>query len=129
MISELIPSRRLEVSYYPLGAQVMTLVMPLGFFIVVMAGFYFVFTRPHTIPGHRDAGVGRARPVAPEPGTARDMAAAAGFMTATSAGGVAPLADRETPPVVGAARHRDAEQAEDKAGSEGASAEGSEESE
>ena len=118
------------MSYYPLGAQVMTLVMPLGFFIVVMAAFYVVFTRPHTIPGHRGQGVGRARPVAPEPGQARDMAAAAGFMTATSAGGVAPLADRDTPPVVGAARHRDAEQAnEDQASSEGASAEGSEEPE
>jgi hypothetical protein len=106
---------------------VMTTVMPLGFFIVVMAGYYVVFTRPHTIPGHRDQGIGRARPVAPEPGTARDMAAAAGFMTATSAGGVAPLADRDTPPVVGAARHRDAEQADEgKAGSEGPSAEGSE---
>ena len=40
----------LQVSYYPLGAQVMTLVLPLGLFIVVMIALYFVFSRPHTVP-------------------------------------------------------------------------------
>jgi hypothetical protein len=110
---------------YTTGGAVMTLVLPLGFFIVVMTAFYFVFTRPHTVPGHRDEGIGPARPVAPEPGTARDMAAAAGFMIAPSGGGPAPLADRGTPPVVGAARHRDAEKVgEDEAGPADAAAEG-----
>jgi hypothetical protein len=90
----------MSVSYYPLGAQVMTLVLPLGFFIVVMAALYFVFTRPHLVPGRRP--IAGARPVAPDPRTARDMTAAVGFGTAPSGGGKAPLADRGTPPAVGA---------------------------
>jgi hypothetical protein len=89
----------MPLSYYPLGAQLMTLVLPLGFFIVVMTALYFVFTRPHTIPGRRP--IAGARPVAPDARTARDMSAAIGFPTAPSGGGKAPLADRGTPPSVG----------------------------
>ena len=89
----------MPLSYYPLGAQIMTLVLPLGFFIVVMTALYFVFTTPHTIPGRRPI-IG-ARPVAPDARTARDMSAAIGFPTAPSGGGKAPLADRGTPPSVG----------------------------
>jgi hypothetical protein len=90
----------IQVSYYPLGAQVMTLVLPLGLFIVVMIVLYFVFSRPHTVPGHQS--VSRARPVAPDAATAPSIAAATGLPTATAAGGPEPLADRATPPVVGA---------------------------
>jgi hypothetical protein len=90
------------LNYYPLGAQVMTLVLPLGFFILVMTALYFVFTTPHAIPGRRP--ISGARPVPPEPGTERDLAAATGFPTAPSGGGKAPLTDRATPPVIGAAR-------------------------
>jgi hypothetical protein len=86
---------------YPLGAQVMTTAMPLGFFIVVMAAYYVVFTRPHTIPGHQDGVL--ARPQAPA-AAAGPIAAAAGFPTATGAGGPEPLSDRATPPVAGSAR-------------------------
>ena len=50
----------IEISYYPLGAQVMTLVLPLGLFIVVMIVLYFVFSRPHTVPGHRPLSRGQA---------------------------------------------------------------------
>jgi hypothetical protein len=89
----------MPLSYYPLGAQVMTLVLPLGFFVVVMAALYFVFTRPHTVPGRRP--IRGARPVAPDLQTARDMSATMGFPTAPSGGGRAPLADRGTPPNVG----------------------------
>jgi len=90
---------------YSSGGAVLTLVLPLGLFIVVMIGLYFVFRRrtvpgPRTVPGHRP--VAGARPVAPDPQTARDMAAASGFPTATSSGGAEPLADRATPPRVGA---------------------------
>ena len=87
-------------NYYPLGAQVMTLVLPLGWFIVVMIGMYFVFTRPHTVPGHQP--IAGARPVAPVAGAA-STAAATGFPTATSSAGTEPLAHRDTPPAVGAA--------------------------
>jgi hypothetical protein len=89
-----------NVSYYPLGAQVMTLVLPLGWFIVVMIAMYFVFTRPHTVPGHQ--AIRGARPVAPAAGAAAPAAAATGFPTATSSAGTEPLADRDTPPAVGA---------------------------
>jgi hypothetical protein len=84
---------------YSTSGAVLTLALPLGLFIVVMIGLYFVFRR-RTVPGHRP--VAGAKPVAPDPRTARGMAAAAGFPTATSAGGVEPLADRATPPRVGA---------------------------
>jgi hypothetical protein len=87
-------------SYYPLGAQIMTLVLPLGWFLVVMAAFYIVFSRPHTVPGHQP--IAGARPVAPAAAAAAPTAAATGFPTATSAAGPEPLADRGTPPVVGA---------------------------
>ena len=88
---------------YTTGGAVLTLVLPLGFFILVMAAFFLVFTRPHTVPGHRDE-VAPARPVPPPAGTAHDLAAAAGLPIAPSGGGPAPLTDRGTPPVVGAAR-------------------------
>ena len=89
-----------NLSYYPLGAQIMTLVLPLGWFIVVMIAMYFVFTRPHTVPGHQ--AITGARPVAPAAEASAPIAAATGFPTATSSAGTEPLADRGTPPVVGA---------------------------
>jgi hypothetical protein len=96
-VHEVIP---LAASYnWNNGGAIMTLVLPLGFFIVVMTALYFVFTRPHTVPGRRP--IAGARPVAPDPQTARDMTAAVGFGTAPSGGGKAPLADRGTPPAVG----------------------------
>jgi hypothetical protein len=97
----------IEISYYPLGAQVMTLVLPLGLFIVVMIVLYFVFSRPHTVPGHRP--LGGAKPVAPVPEAAAPIAAATGMPTATAAGGTEPLADRGTPPVVGSRANEAAE--------------------
>ena len=87
---------------YRTSGAVLTFVLPLGLFIVIMIGLYFVFSRRRGAPGHPTI-VG-ARPVAPEPQAARDAAAAAGFPTATSGGGVEPLADRATPPKVGALR-------------------------
>jgi hypothetical protein len=78
----------------------MTLVLPLGWFIVIMIAMYFVFTRPHTVPGHQ--AIRGTRPVAPVAGAAAPTAAATGFPTATSAAGTEPLAGRDTPPAVGA---------------------------
>ena len=90
----------MPLSYYPLGAQIMTLVLPLGFFIVVMTALYFVFTTPHTIPGRRP--ITGARPVAPAgAGRAASLAAATGLPTATAAGGAEPLAGRGVQPAVG----------------------------
>jgi hypothetical protein len=87
---------------YSTSGAVLTLVLPLGLFIVLMIGLYFLFSRRRSAPGHRT--IAGARPVAPGPQAARDAAAAAGFPAATSGGGVEPLADRATPPKVGALR-------------------------
>ena len=96
----MIPSAAL-FGYSTTGA-VLTLVLPLGLFIVVMIVVYLVFSRRRAVPGHRT--IAGAKPVAPDPQAARNAAAAAGFPNATSAGGVEPLADRATPPKVGARR-------------------------
>ena len=103
-----------SVTYYPLGAQVMTLVLPLGFFIVVMAALYFVFSRPHTVPGRRP--IAGARPVAPaDPGHAASLAAATGLPTATASGASEPLAGRGTPPAVGVRTEEAVQEAKDAA--------------
>jgi hypothetical protein len=96
----------IEVSYYPLGAQVMTLVLPLGLFIVVMIVLYFVFSRPHIVPGHRP--IAGARPVSPHPDAAAGIAAASGMPLATGTGTTEPLTDQGTPPVAGAQAGEDA---------------------
>ena len=88
---------------YNTGGAVMTLVLQLGFLIVVLVAFFLIFSRPHTVPGHRNS-VEPARPVPPPAGAAHGLAAAAGMPIAPSGGGPAPLTDRATPPVVGAAR-------------------------
>ncbi len=107
-----------SVTYYPLGAQVMTLILPLGFFIIVMIGLYFVFTRPHTVPGRRP--IAGARPVAPaDPGRAASLAAATGLPTATAAGAPEPLAERGTPPPVGVRTEEAVQQAADEGAAEG----------
>ncbi len=87
---------------YSTSGAVLTLALPLGLFIVVMIAVYLVFSRRHAVPGRGP--IGGAKPVAPEPQAARDAAAATGFPTATSGGGVEPLADRATPPKAGALR-------------------------
>jgi len=107
----------IQVTYYPLGAQVMTLVLPLGFFIVVIAGMYFIFTRPHAVPGRRP--ITGARPVAPaDPAQAASLAAATGLPTATAAGGTEPLAERGTPPSVGVRTEEAVKQAAQEAAQE-----------
>ncbi len=90
----------IDVSYYPLGAQVMTLVLPLGLFIVVMIAMYFVFSTPHTVPGRRP--IAGARPVAPSPDAAAGIATAAGMPLATGTGSPEPLAERGAAPTAGA---------------------------
>ena len=107
----------MPLSYYPLGAQIMTLVLPLGFFIVVMTALYFVFATPHTIPGRRP--ITGARPVAPAgAGRAASLAAATGLPTATAAGGPEPLAGRGTPPSVGVRTEEAIKQAGEEAAAE-----------
>jgi hypothetical protein len=108
----------LAVSYgWNNGSAVMTLVLPLGFFIVVMIALYFVFTRPHTVPGRRP--ITGARPAAPaDPRHAASLAAATGLPTATAAGGAEPLAERGTPPPVGVRTEEAVQQAAQEAAQE-----------
>jgi hypothetical protein len=75
----------LLVSLSPTGdwtqaAAIMTFAIPVGLFIVVATWLYFIYTRPHAVPGHRElvpAGAGRhavggagrhAAPPSPSPG-------------------------------------------------------------
>jgi hypothetical protein len=73
----------LALSLSPTGdwtqaAAIMTFAIPVGIFVVVATWLYFLFTRPHAVPGHRDlvlAGTGRhaagaARPPAAQPPSA-----------------------------------------------------------
>jgi hypothetical protein len=73
----------LALSLSPTGdwtqaAAIMTFAIPVGIFVVVATWLYFLYTRPHAVPGHRDlvpAGTGRhaagaVRPAAPQPPSA-----------------------------------------------------------
>jgi hypothetical protein len=49
-------------SDWTLAASIMTFAIPVALFVVVATVLYFLYTRPHTVPGHRDlvsAGSGR----------------------------------------------------------------------
>ena len=59
-------------SDWTLAASIMTFAIPVALFIVVAGALYFLYTRPHAVPGHRDLvpATGAAvapRPVAPQP--------------------------------------------------------------
>ena len=41
-------------SDWTLAASIMTFAIPVALFIVVAAVLYFLYTRPHAVPGHRD---------------------------------------------------------------------------
>jgi hypothetical protein len=52
----------------------MTFALPVGLFIVMASILYFMYTRPHIVPGHRELTAAGARasaaPSAPEAGPA-----------------------------------------------------------
>ena len=55
----------LLVSLSPTGdwtqaAAIMTFASPVGIFIVVATWLYFIYTRPHAVPGHRELGAAGA---------------------------------------------------------------------
>jgi len=61
-------------SDWTLAASIMTFAIPIALFIVVATVLYFLYTRPHTVPGHRDlvpatgaTGSGRHAAGAPRP--------------------------------------------------------------
>ena len=41
-------------SDWTLAASIMTFAIPVGLFVVVATVLYFLYTRPHAVPGHRD---------------------------------------------------------------------------
>jgi hypothetical protein len=68
----------LALSLSPTGdwtqaAAIMTFAIPVGIFVVVATWLYFMYTRPHAVPGHRDlvpatgAAVGSGRHAADAP--------------------------------------------------------------
>jgi hypothetical protein len=58
---------------WSLAGSIMTFAIPVGLFVIVATVLYFLYTRPHTVPGHRDlvpaggAGGGRHAAGAPRP--------------------------------------------------------------
>ena len=69
----------LALSLSPTGdwteaAAIMTFAIPVGIFVVVATWLYFLYTRPHAVPGHRDlvpVGPGRHAAGAPRPAAAQ----------------------------------------------------------
>jgi hypothetical protein len=56
---------------WTLAASIMTFAIPVGLFVIVATILYFLYTRPHAVPGHRElvpAGAA-AKPAAPAVGT------------------------------------------------------------
>jgi ribose/xylose/arabinose/galactoside ABC-type transport system permease subunit len=39
---------------WSLGGSIMTFAIPVGLFVVVAAILWFLLSRPHSVPGHRD---------------------------------------------------------------------------
>ena len=69
-------------SDWTLAASIMTFAIPVALFIVVATVLYFLYTRPHAVPGHRDlvpatgaAGSGRHAAGAPRPSAQQPPAA------------------------------------------------------
>ena len=58
-------------SDWTLAASIMTFAIPVALFIVVATVLYFLYTRPHAVPGHRDlvpaTGTGSGRHAAGAP--------------------------------------------------------------
>jgi hypothetical protein len=82
---------------WTLAASIMTFAIPVGLFIVVATTLYFLYTRPHEVPGHRDlvlagAGAGTSASAAP----AAPAASAAPAAPAAEAASEAPAADKAT---------------------------------
>jgi len=69
---------------WTLAASIMTFAIPVALFLVVATVLYFLYTRPHTVPGHRDlapaagaaTGTGRHAAGAPRPAASRQPRAA-----------------------------------------------------
>jgi hypothetical protein len=61
-------------SDWTLAASIMTFAIPIALFVVVATVLYFLYTRPHAVPGHRDlapAGSGGPAPRAPRAAAAQ----------------------------------------------------------
>jgi hypothetical protein len=68
-------------SDWTLAASIMTFAIPVALFVVVATVLYFLYTRPHAVPGHRDlvpAGGGRPAPGAPRAAAAQPPPPGAG---------------------------------------------------
>ena len=72
---------------WTLAGSVMTFAIPVGLFVVVAAILYFLYTRPHTVPGHRElVAASASRAQAPAAGGAAQAPAAGGTAEQASGG-------------------------------------------
>jgi hypothetical protein len=76
-------------SDWSLAGSIMTFAIPVGLFVVVATVLYFLYTRPHTVPGHRDLVPADGRHVAgsPRPAAAQPPPAAPSGGGGTPEGG------------------------------------------
>jgi hypothetical protein len=77
----------LAVSLSPTGdwtqaAAIMTFAIPVGLFVIVAIVLYFLYTRPHAVPGHRE--------LAPAGASGRHVAGASGRHAAPPPAGTQP---------------------------------------
>ncbi len=85
-------------SDWSLAGSIMTFAIPVGLFVIIAAILYFLYTRPHVTPGHRDlapAGAGSVAAASAAPPPVAPAAPAASGTAGTPAG-EAPAADDTT---------------------------------
>jgi hypothetical protein len=82
LVAVLVLTGTLPTGDWSLAGSILTFAFPVGLFIVVATVLYYQFTRPHTVPGHRElmpaaamAGGGTGRHVAGAPRHAAPPAA------------------------------------------------------
>jgi hypothetical protein len=61
---------------WTLAGSIMTFAIPVGLFVVVATALYFLYTRPHVVPGHRDLVPAGRHAAAAAPAAAAPPAAA-----------------------------------------------------
>lgn len=76
---------------WSLAGSIETFAIPVGLFVVVAAILYFLYSRPHTVPGHRDlasasASAAKASSAGAAKATSAEPASGGTETTAESAG-------------------------------------------
>lgn len=80
-------------SDWSLGGSVETFAIPVGLFIVVATVLFFLYTRPHVVPGHRDLAPAQASGAQAAAAKAAGTEAAAEPAAEAGSGGTGPAPD------------------------------------